>query len=92
MALNFEETKFVIDRVLEFSRADINEELKVVLTRMKQTMPAVYEGVLEHGPYMNFYTSAQWLDFHLKVPHWRLRRDKDLMAMLSPRHREMLEE
>lgn len=91
MALNYGETKLLIEKVLSFDKATASVDLDTELNKMGRTIQSLYEGVLLHGPKMNFYTSDQWLDSHQKVPHWRMRRDDELMAMLAPRHREMLE-
>lgn len=90
MTLNYEETKSLIDGVLAVGRDDARKVLQVELKRMDRTMQEFYEGVIQHGPHLTSYTSDQWLDFHLKIPHWRLQREKALMDKLSPKQRELL--
>lgn len=92
MALSFEETKRIIEKVLKVS--DPNETRILVHTElnlMNRPVPEFYDGVILHGPKMTDYTSGQWLDFHLKISHWRLLAEKSLMDKLSPMHRELLE-
>ncbi len=90
MTLEYVPTQFIIDLVLEVMPAQAADKVNMALKKMDRTRPEFYEGVIKHGPFMT-YTSAQWLDFHRKVPHWRLRAAKALMDKLSPRHREVLE-
>lgn len=90
MTLNYEETKVLIDRVLEARKENVSQVLDDGLGQLSRSMPEFYDGIIKHGPGMT-YTSDQWLDFHLKVPHWRLRDDRTLMDKLSPKQRERLE-
>jgi hypothetical protein len=89
MALSHDETKQFIDFVLNTDRKNAQEKLYQELTKANYTLPQFYDGVIEHGPFMN-YTAEQWFDFHSKVPHWRLREESALMNKLSPHLRELL--
>ncbi len=91
MRLGYNQTIFLIDRVLESHLNEASEVLRKELSKMRLTIQSFYDGTIHHGPYLNCYTSDQWLDFHLKVPHWRLRAEEGLMKKLSPKHREILE-
>lgn len=89
MTLSFDQTRFLIDVVLSAKNGEALASLNETLTEIGRSAPEFYEGVISHGPFMN-YTSDQWLDFHLKVPHWRLRDEKPLMDKLSAKQRSML--
>ncbi len=89
MTLSFYETKWLIDLVLRTEAAAALIALREELRETKRKEPEFYDGVILHGPGM-IYSSDQWLDFHIKVPHWRLRDEKALMDKLSPSQREML--
>ncbi len=89
--MKYEETKYLIDRVLSFDQNHAPEQLELELAKMNRSIQALYDGLLLHAQFMSFYTSDQWLDFHRKVPHLRLRRDAALMNKLSPKHRQLLE-
>lgn len=89
MAIKYEETKSLIGLVLRAARMNALEILQSALDENGWTMPEFYDGVIEHAIGLP-YTSDQWLDFHQKVPHWRLRDEKALMDKLSPRQREQL--
>lgn len=89
MPLSHNETKYFIDLVLNTNSNDVRVRLYEELSNNDHSMPEFYDGVIQHGPFMN-YTSEQWFDFHLKVPHWRLRDESSLMNKLSPHMREQL--
>ncbi len=89
MTFSYDETKFVIDKVLDLPIESAEKGLKIVLEEFNRATPEFYEGVIKHGPKMP-YTSDQWLDFLRKIPHWRLRDEKTLMDKLSPRQRSLL--
>jgi hypothetical protein len=89
MALSHDETKQFIDLVLRIDREGAQERLYQHLTKHGHALPQFYDGVIQHGPYMN-YSAEQWFDFHSKVSHWRLREEPALMNKLSPRQRELL--
>ncbi len=55
----------------------------------QMTRQQFYDGVILHGPTIGL-PSDQWLDFHRKIPHWRLRDDRALMNLMSENQREML--
>ena len=90
MTLNYKETKMIIDDVLKTDSEGVSSLLKSSLEDAGRTFPEFYDGVILHGPDMN-YTSDQWFDFHQKIPHWRLQAEESLMRKLSPRQRELLE-
>lgn len=89
MALSHNETKQYIDLVLSSDKEDAQAQLYVDLSQRGYTLPEFYDGVIKHGPFMN-YTADEWFDFHKKVPHWRLRDEPALMNKLSPQHLELL--
>lgn len=83
VTLSHDETKFLIDFVLETDKKKARGALHMVLIDMNRTEPEFYDGVLKHGPFMT-YTAEQWFDFHSKISHWHLRDDPALMSKLSP--------
>lgn len=85
----YEETKELIEIVLNSSKEEAIDYLRVGLKARELSEPEFYDGIIRHGPAMK-YTSDQWLDFHVKIPHWRLRRERALMDKLSPRQKEIL--
>lgn len=89
MTLEFDLTKVLIDQILKSARDKAYSILLFELEQINRTVPEFYEGVIKHGPTMP-YTSDEWLDFHLKVPHWRLLDDKGLMDKLSEKQLEIL--
>jgi hypothetical protein len=89
MALSHIETKQYIAPVLNTDIEKVRAHLYVDLSLKGHTLPQFYDGVIRHGPFMD-YTADQWFDFHSKVPHWRLREEPSLMNKLSPRQRERL--
>lgn len=89
MGLDYAETKRLIDRVLDYETSESEQDLNEDLRSMGRTRQEFYDGIIKHGRGMD-YTSDQWFDFHKKVPHWRLRRERALMDKLSPRQREIL--
>lgn len=86
---NYDETKLLIGLVLQAKRDLVSEQLFNALAGMKHDHPEFYDGVIKHSPGMPL-TSDQWLDFLLKVPHWRLLEEKALIDKLSPHQRGIL--
>lgn len=66
------------------------ERLGARLKSYNRSFPEFFDGVIAHGDDIAL-TSDQWLEFLLKVPHWRLLREKALLNKLSPNQREILE-
>jgi hypothetical protein len=83
VTLSFDETKVLIDLILNTNHEIARQILHKELGAMDRKEPEFYDGVIQHGPFMN-YSAEQWFDFHMKVPHWRLRDEPSLMNKLSP--------
>lgn len=88
--VSYYETQRLIDEVLKSSEYEAQQVLQFQLRLMGRSMPEFYDALIEHGPHISSYTSDHWFDFHRKVPHWRLLREKQLMDKLSPVQREKL--
>lgn len=89
MPLSYDETREFIDLILRTKKEDARTALHFDLVSTGHSEPEFYDGVIKHGPFMN-YTADEWFDFHKKVPHWRLRDEPALMNKLSPQHLELL--
>ena len=95
MTLSHNDIKDLIALVLavpkETARTDLNTELK----KKGWSEPQFYQGVLDHGPGMQ-YTAEEWFVFHARVPHFTLRdwqrdhRAKKLMEKMSEQQRQQL--
>ncbi len=85
----YNQTRDLIMDVLALAPDEAREFLNNRLVKAHITWPQFYDLVILHGPSLGF-TSDQWLDFHLKIPHWRLLDDKGLMDLLSVNQREQL--
>ena len=89
MSLSFQQTKVLIEYILESKPEMARQVLRSELDRIKSREPEFYESVIEHGRDMVF-TSAQWFDFLSKIPTHVLRRERQLMNKLSEAQREKL--
>lgn len=89
MTLDFPETRRLIIIVLKADKETVTSRLKSSLDALQNSFPEFYEGVITHGPFMDF-TSDEWFDFHKKVPHWGLRAEDSLMKKLTPTHLKAL--
>lgn len=86
---NYEETKFIIAKVLEVNREDATKVLHTELLARGLRAPEFYDGVIMHGTSLPF-NPQQWFNFHTKIPHWRLLEHKPLMDKLSENQRAEL--
>lgn len=89
MTLTYKETQELIDTVLSATNEKASKVLHHRLQSKGRDITEFYDGVIKHGPKMP-YSPTQWLDFHLKIPHWRLQAEKALMDKLSANQRNLL--
>jgi hypothetical protein len=89
MTIPYEQTKVLIELILNVQRQDARDVLRYNLQRMKYQEPKFYASVIEHGPGMAF-TSEQWFDFLSKIPTQAFRAERQLMDKLSESQQERL--
>ena len=89
MTLSHDDTKKLIERVLDAFPKDSRMILHHALGEMNRTEPEFYGGVIEHGPGLAF-TSDQWFDFFSKIPLRIFGDEPKLMNKLSENQRKQL--
>lgn len=86
MTLSYNETRRLIDLVLDASSLDARPRLHATLQQMNRAEPEFCMGVIEHGRSMS-YTSA---DFLFKVPNILFEHESWLINKLSEKQRQQL--
>jgi hypothetical protein len=89
MTLSYDETKDLIDLVLNTTAAYARDRLHENLRVLNHNEPEFYTGIIEHGPGMKL-TSEQWFDLLSKLPARTLRNVSTIMNKLSKAQREKL--
>jgi hypothetical protein len=89
MTLSHNETKEIIDNILETPAEQARRVLNITLKKRNRAEPEFYAGVIAHGPGMK-YTSEQWFSFFKKVPIRIFLDEPKLMNKLSDNQRALL--
>ena len=89
MTLSHDDTKALIDLVLDVSKEDARRLLNQELMRRRWSEPEFYAGVVKHGRGMA-YTGDQWFEFLSRIPNGMLREDSGLLSKLSEIQRREL--
>lgn len=89
MTLSHDETRNLIELVLEDPRDQARSRLNDVLKLSKRSEGEFYAGIIEHGSSMKL-TTDQWFELLSRLPNRMLRSQLDLQCILSEEHRKRL--
>lgn len=89
MALSYEQTKVLMERILNAELSEARSILRNRLSILEKREPEFYTSVIQHCPSMNF-SPEEWFDFLSKIPTRVLRAERQIMNKLSESQREKL--
>ncbi len=82
MTLSYNDTKLLIEIVLQDPKEDARTRLNFALKGLGQKEGEFYSGIVEHGPGMRL-TTDQWFELLSRLPIRVLRSQLDLKKYLS---------
>lgn len=89
MTMSYNETKHLIDLVLNESIQDARLALNLSLKEFGRTEPEFCMGVVEHGEHLP-YSSEQWVEFLVRVPNRLFEHEHWLLNKLTFNQRQKL--
>lgn len=88
--MTIHETQDLIQAVLRCDKSDVIARLNARLKDCRASHQQFYSAIIMFGQRLDF-SSEQWLDFLIKLPHWRLLAEKSIVNRLSPNQKKILE-